>query len=183
MAAPQIQLVGYDGSSLSERALRRAVVDASQLDFAVLHVVTVVEELGDEVRLPSGERMSRWAALRTLRLTVDQLLEAFGVPARLLRVSGHLRGGDPAQALIDLAYRHHVERLLVGAHGDSPGALGRIGGVAGRVLRLADFPVHVESPLLTAAPRRTNFDPLRFAFVFGGALGPTPTPSGAVPHS
>lgn len=167
MQAARVIVVGLDYSPLSETALHRALRMTEAVPFATLHAVTVGERIGDQVRLPDGAVMSQWAAVESVRLHLRERVRALPhVGARNLRVLGHLRGGDPAQAVLDLAFTSNAERILVGAHSESGTSRLGVGRVAREVLAKAPVSVHVEMPM-EASPTPVPFDPLRWAFVFG----------------
>jgi nucleotide-binding universal stress UspA family protein len=166
MDAPQHLVVGYDGSPLSELALHRALRMTEHAPFGMIHVVSVVQEDGQSVILPTGERLSRWAALDTLRHILDRTTKSWNLRRPQIRVIAHLRAGEPAQTLVDLAYRYHADQILIGVGANrTPSA--PIGAVAARVLELSEIPVHLESPG-SSSPPSARFNALRWAYVFGG---------------
>ena len=166
MDSPQNLVVGYDGSSLSELALHRALRMTERSRFAMIHVVTVVEEDGDTLILPTGERLSRWAALDTLRHILHRTTKGWELRRPQVRVVAHLRIGEPGQVIVDLAYRYHADQIVIGVRtGGNPSA--PIGDVASRILELSEIPVHLENPLSSRPPSR-RVSPLRWAYVFGG---------------
>lgn len=165
MQSPQHLVVAYNGSRLSELALHRALRLTEHTAFGMVHVVCVVEEEGDTLTLPTGEKLSRWAALDTLRLILDRTTRSWGLRTPQVRVVAHLRTGDPAQAIVDLAYRYHADQIIVG-QGSSTSS-GALGPVSSRILELSEIPVHLESPLASSPPS-SRFNAMRWAYVFGG---------------
>lgn len=167
MDSPQTLVVGYDGSSLSELALHRAMRMTEHARFGMIHVLTVVEEDGDCLILPTGERLSRWAALDTLRHILDRTTKRWELRRPQVRVIAHLRSGEPGQVLVDLAYRYHADQIVIGV-GSSRSPSAPIGSVAARILELSEIPVHLENPLCSNSPPSRRFNPVQWAYVFGG---------------
>jgi len=160
-------VIGYDGSTLSELAVRRALLMTQGSTLALLHVVMVVEECGsDDYRLPTGEVLPRYTALEMLRLTLRTQVQSWGLDSPRVRLVAHMRTGAVVRTLVDVSYRFRADLLVLGAHGDSRVA-GSVGSVAREVLDWTrDLPVHVEaSPFLGVKPQR--FDGLDWAYVFG----------------
>lgn len=153
MDAPQHVLVGYDGSPLSEMALNRAFRMVADARFALIHVVCVISEgPGASVRLPTGEVMSRWAALDGIRLMVFAVSEPWRAKFPHARVVVHLRAGDVAHALVDFAYRFHIDQIVLGARGHREKSTEQVGSVCSSVLALTDIPTHLEAPLANIPP-------------------------------
>jgi|GEM_PF-1198598 len=166
MDAPQHVVVGYDGSTLSELALNRALRLTENAPFGMIHVVCVVEEHGDQVRLPTGETLSRWAALEALRHSLHALTKSWGRNPNV-RLVAHLRSGETGQAIIDLAYRYHADQLVLGATSHDGDNQLRIGSTARMVMENCSIPVHIETALMASGPSK-QFSPMRWAYVFGG---------------
>lgn len=165
MASVQHICVAYDGSPLSEQALHSAVRRTAGSPVAQLHVVSVAERVGQFVRLPSGELLPHFMAQRSLNLIVKRTARVGLEGAKLPYIFVHLRIGDPGPVIVDLAYRFHTELILMGA-GRSPES-SRVGSVVARVLELSEIPVELQTPLGNSGAARP-FNPLRFAYVFGG---------------
>lgn len=168
MNGPQHISVAYDGSPHSELALHRALNVAKTTPFGRVHVVCVVEDVAPHlVRLPNGVVMTSWSARESLRLIVSRSAKECGAVSLKRRVESHLRSGDPARVIVDLAYRFHSDQIFVGARGN--GGIGRdgVGRVAAEVLELSDIPVNISMPL-KANPARQEFNAVRWAYVFGG---------------
>ncbi len=160
-------VISYDGSSLSELAVRRALLMTQGSTLALIHVVMVVEESGsDDYRLPSGEMLPRHVALEMLRLSLRAQVVSWGLDSPRVRLVAHMRVGAVARTLVDVSYRFRADLLVLGAHGASRAA-GSVGSVAREVLDWTrDLPVHIEaSPFLGIKPQR--FDGLEWAYVFG----------------
>src|SRR5690606_21916542 len=92
-------VVGFDGSPLSELALYRALRLTEFTQFALVHVVTVLDEDGDLVVLPDGMRLPEWSATEMMRLTVLGLAGRSRRLGRFARVVPHTCFGRPAVAL------------------------------------------------------------------------------------
>ncbi len=166
--APRVVVVGMDYSLLAEAALHRALRLTEESPHATIHAVTVGERAGKNVRLPDGTVLSQWAALDAVKVQLAERVKQWpsAGPANL-RVVGHVRGGNPAKALLDMAFRTGASCVIVGTHGGSPTDLYRVGSVARQVLDEAKVEVHLESPITQTTRERHDFDPLRFAYVFG----------------
>jgi nucleotide-binding universal stress UspA family protein len=165
MASVQHICVAYDGSPLSEQALHTAVRRTAGSSVAQIHVVCVAERVGKFVKMPSGELLPHWSALGSLKLIVRRTARLGVEGARVPYIFVHLRIGEPGQVIVDLAYRFHVELILMGAGRST--ALNRLGHVATQVLELSEIPVELQTPLGNSGAARP-FNALRFAYVFGG---------------
>lgn len=157
--------VAYDGYTLSESALRSAVRRTAGSLVAKVHVVCVAERVGRRVRMPSGTMLPHFSALNSLALIVNQTAKIGLESARLPEIFVHLRIGEPGAVIVDLAYRFHAELILMGTGRTLESS--RLGSVAQRVLELSEIPVELETPLGRSCEARP-FNPLRFAYVFGG---------------
>lgn len=137
-------VVGYDGSPWSELALFRALRLTEFSQFALVHVVTIVEAEDEIATLPSGVRLSSWAAGEAVRLTITRLAEASNHLGRFARIVPHVRAGAPGPALADFARRYQADMVLVGARGagisSSP-----LGSVARHLLEGLSVPLRVEA--------------------------------------
>jgi hypothetical protein len=147
---PQDWVVGFDGSTASETALLSAITRTRSASFAMIHVVTIAREDERGVEMPSGVRMSRFAALESLRLTVRAIAETSPLLSPRQRVLAHLRLGGGPSGLVDFAHRFHTEQILLG-----PTGIGRSTASVGRfalsVLEASgSLRVHLETPTLSA---------------------------------
>jgi nucleotide-binding universal stress UspA family protein len=170
MHSSLVQVVGYDGSPLSELGLRRAVEEAMRADFAVVHVVAVVEAAGTMVKMPDGTVLNPWAGLSALRLTVRELLRTWGVSDQLVHVVAHVTTGEPGPTLVDLAVRLEAHSITVGLRG-TRSSLSRsqgttLGSVARYLARNATCKVLLQSLLVPREAARPS-DPLRLYLVLG----------------
>lgn len=164
-------VVGYDGSTHCELALHRAVRMSASSPLGLVHVACFVEKTNNGVRLPSGEEMSRWAAVDYLRHTILRLARNWEHAPTEVKIAVHLRSGtaqsdEIARSLVDLAYRVHAGQIVVGVQGRGARGYGRVGRVAQAVLDYSDLPVHLEPTVQSRIERPTNL--LRWAYVFGG---------------
>ncbi len=116
-------------------ALRRAL--AAEPDLRITLVTVLAPQPFGEESAPEVEHSRQTAALVGLRHWARPL----GLSAEKLRI--HIaEGSDPANALLDYAAAHHVDRILVGARGHS--ALRRyLGSVSARVVTEAACTVTV----------------------------------------
>src|SRR5690554_3868093 len=114
MQTARVIVVGFDYSPLSEAALHRALRMTEAVPFATLHAVTVGTRVGADVRLPDGAVMSQWAAVEAVRIHLRERVRAVpDIGARNLRVIGHVRGGEPSQAILDLAFTCNAEKIVM----------------------------------------------------------------------
>lgn len=172
-----VQVVGYDGSPLSELALRRVAEAATRSDVSVVHVVAVAENAGSKVRMPDGIVVDPWAGLSALRLTVGELLRKWQLYDQLVRVVAHVATGEVGPTLIDVAARLEATSISLGLRGTSTGGPDRVGSVAAYVAKNAPCPVHLQS-LLTTREGALPGDPLRLYLALGDGFttpGRTPT--------
>jgi nucleotide-binding universal stress UspA family protein len=166
MQSTLVQVVGYDGSPLSELALRRAIEDASRAELAVVHVVAVAESLGARVRMPDGIIVDPWAGLSALRLMVGELLRTWQLSDHLVRVVAHVATGDPGPTLVDIATRLEAHCITVGLRGTARSFDGKLGSVADYVARTALCQVQLQS-ILSPREGSRHGDPLRLYLVLG----------------
>lgn len=165
MDVPQHVLVGYDGSPLSELALHRAFRMVEHSAFALIHVVAVVDDgVSDYVRLPTGQLMSRWAALDSVRLMVAGVTQELREQFPQVRLIAHVRTGEPAQALVDFAYRYHIDQIILGARGQNSSSQSSLGSIASKILSLTEIATHIEGPIYSLPPLSTAH-PLRWAYI------------------
>jgi len=166
MQTSLVQVVGYDGSPLSEMALRRAAEAAIRTEHSVVHVVSIAQSSGAQVRMPDGLVVDPWAGLSALRLTVSELLRKWQLYDQLVRVVAHVATGEPGPTLVDVAARLEATSITLGLRGTSPATQDRVGSVAAYVARHAPCPVHLQSLLATREGARPG-DPLRLYLALG----------------
>lgn len=168
MHSTLVQVVGYDGSPLSELGLRRAVEDAACAEVAVVHVVAVAaaEGPGTKVRMPDGLLVDPWAGLSALRLMVGELLRTWQLSDHLVRVVAHVATGEPGPTLVDIATRLEAHSITVGLRGTARSFEGKLGRVASHVVRTAPCKVQLQT-LLSPREGSRQGDPLRLYLVLG----------------
>jgi nucleotide-binding universal stress UspA family protein len=112
---PRSIVVGTDGSEPADEAVRQATEMASR-EGARLHLVTAYP---DPQML--RERMTGGAHAETvdLRKVADGVLKRAtrDAVARGLDVETHVREGDPAEVIIDVANEQHADLIVVGSRG------------------------------------------------------------------
>lgn len=130
-------LVTLDGSELAEVALPEALTLANlpESQITLLQVVPPIEEVitdGEEFAIDQQWERRRAGALRYLNRICDR------PEWRGLHTHVAVEMGKPAEAILDFARRHNVNRIVMATHGRT--GLGRwvYGSVADKVLRAAD---------------------------------------------
>jgi nucleotide-binding universal stress UspA family protein len=112
---PRSIVVGTDGSAPADEAVRQAT-DLAGHEGARLHLVTAYP---DPQML--RERMTGGAHTETvdLREVADALLKraARDALAKGIDVETHVREGDPADVIIDVANEQHADLIVVGSRG------------------------------------------------------------------
>jgi nucleotide-binding universal stress UspA family protein len=112
---PRSIVVGTDGSAPADEAVRQAT-DLAGHEGARLHLVTAYP---DPQML--RERMTGGAHTETvdLREVADGLLKraARDALANGVDVETHVREGDPADVIIDVANEQHADLIVVGSRG------------------------------------------------------------------
>jgi nucleotide-binding universal stress UspA family protein len=140
-------LVPLDGSPLAEQAIPYAQAVAGQDGKLVfVHVLPEPEPiyglLGDTL-VPADEvlRLEEESAKQMLRDTVERWRPVLTTDPEI-----ELVPGDPAEAILAAAERHHCQIIAMASHGR--GAVGRLafGSVADRVARTATLPVLIIRP-------------------------------------
>ena len=137
-SAPTL-VVGYDGSSGSQAALRFAAHEASP-DGRV--VVVHAYELPERTSWPAYATLLNQIHDAGARLLDGLTLgdEEFAGP----RYELELVGAPPARALDVVARSQHADQIIVGAHAERPGP--DSGGVPEQLRAFADRPVVVIAP-------------------------------------
>lgn len=152
-------VVGVDFSSCGNRALEHAIRCVMQQDGAELHAAHVITEA--ELRdVPGADRLERldhileetpgrlWAVVER---AARRLLG--GLPARRLWV--HVRVGEPAATLVQVAADYDAKLLIVGTHGRRGLDRLLLGSVAERLSRSAPCPLLIARETDYAAIPRT----------------------------
>ena len=112
---PRSIVVGTDGSAPADEAVRQAT-DLAGHEGARLHLVTAYPD-PQVLR----ERMTGGAHAETvdLRTVADAVLKraAADALAKGVEVETHVREGDPAEVIIDVANEQHADLIVVGSRG------------------------------------------------------------------
>lgn len=152
-------VVGFDQTDTGEQALLEAMRLAKQLPHSELHVASVIKTSGSlhdrNLEHTADELRSRASELRKQVLHVcapGQNDDPFRQ-----KVVFHVRVGDPAAALIQVAVDIEAELLVVGTHRRTGMDKLIAGSVAEELIRRAPLPVLVAYPRdfsgLTKTPR------------------------------
>lgn len=145
-------LVPIDLSDCSLDALEYAIQIARQFGAAltILHVIEPVA-YGLDLTLSHQSELKKQKEYLSSRLTeLISVLRAEGLTA-----NHELRGGLPADSLLDYVKQHHVDLIIMGTHGRRGIAHTLSGSVAGAVLRRSPCPVlTVHSPKFRPGHRR-----------------------------
>ncbi len=139
---PSTFVVAYDGSYRAETALKALVARTSSCSQGTIHVVMVVEAVEGKIAMPDGSVVERWTALDTLRLTIAEMVRAWGNKAPGFRISAHLRSGQEAAAVIKLAQQVKADEIVVAA--DALLTRQHERGLAESLLKRSSIPVHVD---------------------------------------
>jgi hypothetical protein len=102
----------------------------------------VVRAVGKKIGMPDGTILERWSALDTLRITVAEVVRAWGNKAPGIRITAHLRSGVEARAVIDLAYQVKADQIVVA--GNTHILADKDSDLAADILKESLIPVHVE---------------------------------------
>lgn len=141
-------LVAIDFSETSLRALKVALGMAQTRPDAELHLVHVLSPL----RAPfaflesSSEDLSMIAAIEEASNRLDALCGDAEKP-KVAKVSGHVRVGEAAREIVQLASDIGADLIVVGTHGRQGVERVLLGSVAEEVVRRAP------SPVLTVKPK------------------------------
>lgn len=172
MKRANVQLVGFDGSPLSEMALHDALRTAQLAELPTIHVVMVAEQVDKGVKLPSGIVLSRFEALMNLRLTVRALHAQWNVKPNLVHVVCHVLVGSVSENILNLAEKYRVERIALGAHARGELRSSKLGSLAQHIARTAPVPVSLQTAMSPAA-RRKKLDALRLFLLLGDGFATT----------
>jgi nucleotide-binding universal stress UspA family protein len=156
-------VVGFDESDTGEQALLEAMRLAKQLPQSELHVTSVIASGGKlhdkgELEHAANELRSRAGELHKHVLRVcapGQSGDAFRQQVVL-----HVRLGDPATALIQVAADVEADLLVVGTHRRHGVDKMLAGSVAEALIRRAPLPVLVAYPRdFSGVPKTPRLDP------------------------
>jgi nucleotide-binding universal stress UspA family protein len=123
-------VVGTDGSGNAEAAMDK-VIDVMRGRSATVHVVCAYPRASTLERLGLSARQE----------TIDMRGVAADVVARGasrfkeagFKVEKHVREGDPAHTIIDVASEKNADLIVVGAHGTTGSRRFNLGGVASKL--------------------------------------------------
>lgn len=140
-------LVAIDFSETSLRALRVARDIAKARPGAELHLAHVLAPLRGPLGLgqASTESLEAMAAIDKASLELDALCEE-AEPDASARVLGHVRIGEAAREIVQLASDIAADLVIVGTHGRTGIERVLIGSVAEEVVRRAPSPVLAVKP-------------------------------------
>lgn len=142
-------VVGVDLSETGDNALREAMRLCRQLSDSELHAVNVIRT---ERELHNAKRIDHLS--NEFRIRIDQLrghVELICAPPKdaepfTLETILHLRLGDPASALHQVAVDVDADLIVVGTHARRGVAKLILGSVAESLLRTAHLPVLIAHP-------------------------------------
>jgi nucleotide-binding universal stress UspA family protein len=143
-------VVGIDFSEISDAALDQALELANRHEETDVHVVFVEDELATP-RVPAAtsdqESESSEMLARVKRRALDRLdLLAKRATLTIRYLVIHVRRGEPAEHIVQLASHLDADIIVVGTHGRRGIERLLLGSVAERVMRLARCPVLVVRP-------------------------------------
>ena len=149
-----VVVVGDDYSQNSSDALKAACSLTETLTEVAFHVVHVIESrhaLGDGPNSPSnaatiGAPSDDLANEQAFLNAVTSRVAAEAVAANRTHVFGHLRIGNPAREIVQLASDLSADLIVVGTHGRTGMMKLLLGSVARNVLSRASCPVLVVKP-------------------------------------
>jgi nucleotide-binding universal stress UspA family protein len=123
-------VVGTDGSATAQEAVRVAAEMARRFG-AHLHVLSAYRLFGDMVVVaPALEEkvLGAEGAEEGVRAEIEARLGAVAeeVERDGVAVTTHLAAGNPAEAILDVALRHHADLIVVGNRGVGNRMLGSV---------------------------------------------------------
>lgn len=130
-------LVATDGSDAATAALERGIALAEGYD-ATVHVLSVVDTTSNPMRF-GVEDVDELH--RTRKRLVDDIVAA--VADRDVELTGVIRRGRPAEAILEYAGENEIHLLVVGRTGRSAVAEALLGSTTDRLVRRASIPVIV----------------------------------------
>lgn len=130
-------LVPTDGSAAAGAAFERALRLAT-LEDATLHVLSVVDTSTNPMKFGVAEVDE---LDRATQRVVDELLDAHG--DRAVDLSGTVRRGRPASAILEYADEEGADLIVMGRTGREGVADAVLGSTADRVVRQSPVPVVV----------------------------------------
>lgn len=135
-------LVPFDGSSLSKRALERAVTMHPEGRITVLHVIDPVDVVY-EVESKGLAEAKKWhdqMSERARELCAEAEAQAADHDCD---VSTAIETGSPAREILDYVAEYEIEHIIMGSHGRSGVPRLVLGSVAEQVMRQSPVPVTI----------------------------------------
>ena len=152
-------LVGIDLSETGSRALTEALLLAAERDGTALHVAHVAGAVNEQVQLELEDGIHEVPLDEAVKV-IERYVEAArveaisdGEPIESERVSVHVRIGDCAEELADLARALDAKLVVVGTHGRSGVKRLVLGSVAESVVRSSPCAVLVVRPKAYPEPK------------------------------
>jgi nucleotide-binding universal stress UspA family protein len=158
-------VVGVDFTRIGDHALRHAMQLARMTPTSELHVTCVIEsarEVHDMAKLDalSAELQQKLADLRErveFECAPEHAHDAFAQD-----IVFHVRIGDPAEALHQVAVDVEADLIVVGTHGRTGMEKLLLGSVAEKLVKIAHLPVLIARPKdLDKLPKSERPDPAR----------------------
>lgn len=138
----ELILVPYDGSSLSQRALERAITKHPDDEITVLFVIDPVFAVyeAEAKGLPAA---STWYD-QTREQADDICAEAQKRAEELdCHISTATEIGRPSRVIVEYADEHGIDHIIMGSHGREGVSRLILGSVAESVMRQAPIPVTI----------------------------------------
>jgi nucleotide-binding universal stress UspA family protein len=133
-------LVAHDGSKSSDKALKRAVELASNLN-ASLTVLSVVPEL----YLTELSDLDRQRIFESLTRETTDAMERIrkSLSGKSMEVKTLIRQGDPAEKILETAQKMKVDLIVTGSHGRHGTKKFLLGSVSSKIVDYSKCPVLV----------------------------------------
>ena len=133
-------LVAHDGSKSSDKALKRAVELASNLN-ASLTVLSVVPEL----YLTELSDLDRQRIFESLTRETTDAMERIrkSLSGKSMEVKTLIRQGDPAEKTLETAQKMKVDLVVTGSHGRHGTKKFLLGSVSSKIVDYSKCPVLV----------------------------------------
>lgn len=132
-------LVAHDGSSISEKALKKALEIGEKFNSHVT-VISIVPEL----YLTELTEMDRMRILETLTAETEKMMEKLKTKTRKTRpIKTVVRQGDPAEEVIDAAKKMKADVIITGSHGRHGAQRFLLGSVSSKIVDHAECSVLV----------------------------------------
>lgn len=133
-------LVAHDGSKSSDKALKKAVELAMNLN-ASLTVLSVIPEL----YLTELSEVDRNRVLEALSRETTDAMERIrkSLSGKSMEVKTLIRQGDPAEKILETAQKMKVDLIVTGSHGRHGTKKFLLGSVSSKVVDYSKSPVLV----------------------------------------